>query len=220
MSRPYVIIGGFMSLDGKTAPKTREGQLFTPFMGPKMHEKLHRLRTEVDCILVGVGTILADNPRLTVRLAEGKTPLRVVLDSKARTPPDAAILNPEEAPTIIAVSRSAPSDIVEKLRSRVEVIECGEVKVNVKELLERLYERGVRRLLVEGGGEVRWSFLRERVVDELFVWVMPMVWGGRDAPTFIDGEGFTTGDDAVELELKKMSVEEGIIVVSFKVKRS
>jgi len=189
-------------------------------MGPRLQERLHRLRSEVDCILVGVETVLADNPKLTVRLAKGKNPLRVVLDSKARIPMDAAMLDVKEAPTVVAVSRSAPVDAVEKLRSRVDVIECGDVKVDVKELLERLYERGVRRLLVEGGGEVRWSFLKAKVVEELFVWVMPTVWGGRDAPTLVDGEGFISPKEVVGLELKKFEVVENIVVMNFMVKRS
>jgi 2,5-diamino-6-(ribosylamino)-4(3H)-pyrimidinone 5'-phosphate reductase len=208
-----------MSLDGKIAPRNRQGRLFIPSMSRRMQERLHLLRSGVDCILVGVETVLADDPRLTARGVEGESPLRVVLDSRARTPLNAAVLDVKAAPTIIAVSRSAQAEDVERLRGRVEVVECGDVKVDVKELLEKLYSRGVRRLLVEGGGEVRWSFLRERVVDELFVWVMQKVWGGRDAPTLVEGEGFITPDEAVELELKKVEVVENIIVMNFMVKQ-
>ncbi|MEM3736896.1 MAG: 2,5-diamino-6-(ribosylamino)-4(3H)-pyrimidinone 5'-phosphate reductase [Candidatus Bathyarchaeia archaeon] len=221
LGRPYVVVGGFMSVDGKTAPKNLQGRVFMPLMGRRLQERLHRLRSEVDCILVGVKTVLTDNPRLTVRLVDGKSPLRVVLDSKARTPLNSAVLNVKEAPTLIAVSRSAPPCAVEGLRGAgAEVVECGDTKVDIRNLLEKLYERGVRRLLVEGGSEVRWSFLSEGVVDELFVWVMPMIWGGKDAPTIVDGEGFTSPREAIMLELKQLEVVENIITMNFLVKKT
>ena len=205
-----------MSVDGKTAPANRKGRLFVPFMGEELSRRLHRLRSEVDAVLVGVGTTIEDNPRLTVRFVKGKNPIRVVLDSKARVPMDAAVHNVKEAPTIVVISEAAAANRVEALRRRgVEVKRCGSLQVDVRRLLEELYERGVRRILVEGGGEVRWSLFKERLVDELFVWVMPAVWGGRDAPTLVDGLGFTSAGEAVGLKLSVVEKVGDVVVLKY-----
>jgi len=87
--------------------------------------------------------------------------------------------------------------------------------VDVRRLLGELYERGVRRILVEGGGEVRWSLFKERLVDELFVWVMPAVWGGRDAPTLVDGLGFTSAGEAVGLKLSVVEKVGDVVVLKY-----
>jgi 2,5-diamino-6-(ribosylamino)-4(3H)-pyrimidinone 5'-phosphate reductase len=225
MQRPYVIMGGYMSVDGKIAPVDRNGLKFTPYLSRTLHERLHQLRASVDAVLIGINTVVAypsrETPRLTVRLVQGRNPLRVVLDSHARIPLDAAILNVKEAPTLIAVSEAASPHRVQALQERgVEVVRCGEQRVDIRKLLELLYERGVRKLLVEGGGEVRWSFFRDRLVDELFVWIMPAIWGGRSAPTLVEGDGFLTGDEAVHLELLRTEVIDDHIILKFKVKGS
>ena len=205
-----------MSIDGKTAPKNRKGVLFTKFMSEELYRRLHRLRSEVDAILVGVGTALEDDPQLTVRAVKGKNPIRIVLDSKARIPLGSRVLNVKEAPTIIAVSEAAPKDKVEALRSiGVAVIQSGEKKVDIKILLQELYERGVRKLLVEGGAEVRWSFFNERLVDELFVWIIPAIWGGLQAPTLVGGEGYVSPEEVALLELKRIEQVREILVLTY-----
>jgi 2,5-diamino-6-(ribosylamino)-4(3H)-pyrimidinone 5'-phosphate reductase len=224
MQRPYVIMGGYMSVDGKIAPADRNGLKFTPYLSKALRERLHQLRASVDAVLIGINTVMAypsrETPRLTVRLVQGRNPMRVVLDSHARIPLDAAILDVREAPTLIAVSEAASPERVRALEERgVEVVRCGERRVDIRRLLGLLYERGVRRLLVEGGGEVRWSFLKERLVDELFVWIMPAIWGGASAPTLVEGEGFLTGDEAVHLELVRTEVVDRHVVLEYRVLR-
>ena len=218
MDRPRIIVGGFMSADGKTAPKNRHGRLFHKFMSNELFKRLHKIRSEADAVLVGLGTVLEDNPLLMVRATEGKNPIRVVLDSEARTPLSAAVANTKDAPTIIAVSQSAPREKLDALRKLgVEVIECGETRVDIRKLVEGLYRKGVRTLLVEGGAEVRWSFIKEGLVDELFVWVAPVVWGGRQAPTLVDGEGFETVEEATRLNLTQVDCVEGVVLLTFTV---
>jgi 2,5-diamino-6-hydroxy-4-(5-phosphoribosylamino)pyrimidine 1'-reductase len=214
-----VIVGGFMSVDGKIAPASRNGKGFTQFMTPQHRKMLHSIRASVDAVIVGVETVLADDPSLTVREAAGENPLRIVLDSNARTPQTAKILNTKEAPTMIAVSKNAPKEKVTSLRNKkVEVYtSSAEATVNLQELMQELKNRGVKKVLVEGGAEVRWSFFKEKLVDELFVWVMPYVWGGRDAPTLVGGEGFLKAEDAVQLKLKSMEQVEGLLVLWFSV---
>jgi 2,5-diamino-6-hydroxy-4-(5-phosphoribosylamino)pyrimidine 1'-reductase len=220
-NKPYVVVGGFMSLDGKTAPRNRQGMLFTQFMDQKLNEKLHKIRASMDAILVGMGTILIDNPRLTVRYSKGKNPTRVVLDSTARTPLNSAILNVEEANTIIFVSEQAPKNRVQNLKKiGVEIRRCGTKKIDISKMLKELYGIGIRKLLVEGGSEVRWSFFKEKAVDELFVWIIPTIWGGKDAPTYVDGEGFIRSEDAVTLRLKKIEQIDKILNLEFFVESS
>ena len=207
-----------MSVDGKIAPVDRQGRKFFRFMTPRHRRMLHRIRSGVDAIIVGVETIIADNPSLTVRDVKGPNPVRVVLDSKARTPPDSKLLN-GEAPTIVAVTRDAPRRRVMMLRRRAKVIvQKRDGRVDPTELLRELKILGVRRVLVEGGGEVRWGFFKANLVDDFFVWVAPYVWGGREAPTLVDGSGFI--HEAVPLRLVRSRVVDNLLILSFSVKRS
>ena len=210
-----------MSVDGKTAPANRQGRLFVSLMGEELLKRLHKLRAGVDAVIVGVGTVLEDNPKLTVRAVQGKNPVKVVLDSMATTPVDSEILRIKDAPTIIAVCRNASKERTDKFIERgAEIMrfEC-ERHVPLKELLEELYRRGVRKLLVEGGSEVRWSFVKDRLVDELFVWVAPSVWGGRAAPSLVGGEGCLESDCSLKLQLKNCEVIDGTVILEYKVAR-
>lgn len=207
-----------MSIDGKIAPANRNGKEFTKFMTPVHLKMLHKIRSEVDAILIGVDTVIADNPSLTVRAVEGKNPLRVILDSNAKTPPNSKVLN-NDASTLIAVSEKASKERILQLKCRnVDVmITSSNERVDLKELLNELEKRGVKKMLIEGGGEVRWSFFKEKLVDELFVWIMPYVWGGKTAPTLVEGAGFTVSDDAVALTLERMECVDGLLVLWYSV---
>jgi 5-amino-6-(5-phosphoribosylamino)uracil reductase len=214
-----VIVGGFMSVDGKIAPANRNGREFTHFMTPEHTKILHEIRSSVDAVIVGVDTVIADDPSLTVRAVQGKNPLRIVLDSNARTPLNSKILNINEAPTLIVVSKNAPQERIAALKSKnVEVLaSSAERSKALQELMDALKPRGVKRVLVEGGAEVRWSFFERKLVDELFVWVMPYIWGGRDAPTLVGGSGFLNAECAVPLKVKSMEQVEGILILWFSV---
>jgi len=215
-----VIVGGFMSADGKIAPANRVGRVFAEFMTPRHQRMLHRIRSQVDAIIIGVDTVITDNPSLTVRTVKGKNPIRVVLDSSGRIPLDSKILETKEAPTIIAVAKNVSRKSMESLRRRnVEVlVSTRGRRVGIKKLMNELGDRGVRTVLVEGGGETRWSFFKENLVDEFFLWVMPYVWGGRDAPTMVDGEGFLKKEEAVPLKLKSVKIVDKILILWFSVK--
>lgn len=216
-----VVVGGFMSIDGKVAPANRVGHTFTEFMTPAHQKILHKIRSAVDAVLVGVDTIIADDPSLTVRAVQGKNPLRVIIDSKARTPLHSKILHTNEAPTVIFVTSKAPLKKVKFLQSKgAEVIIAGTAeKVNLQKLMSELKSRGITRLLVEGGSTVRWSFFKENLVDEVFVWIMPYVWGGKAAPTLVDGDGFLKTEEAVALQLKSVDSVGKILILWFSVKR-
>ncbi len=200
MRRPHVIMNAGMTLDGKLATVAGD----TRISGREDLERVHRIRAEVDGVMVGIGTVLHDDPRLTVhKVPSERQPARVVADSLARTPPEARILS-DEAPTIIGVSRAAPEERVRRLRDRgAQVVVCGDSRVELRCFMERLYEMGIRKLLLEGGGTLNFSMLREGLVDEVRVAIAPVIVGGREAVTLVDGEGFESIDAGVHLRLRR-----------------
>lgn len=215
----HVIVGGFMSTDGKIAPANHKGREFSQYMKPQHEQILHEIRASVDAIIIGVNTVIADNPLLTVRKATGKNPIRVVLDSQAQIPIDSKILNTQETPTLLVVTKDAPKNKIDLLKNKnVDIMHTSAKKrVALIELLAELAKRGVKRILVEGGGEVRWSFFEQNLVDELFVWIIPAIWGGRNAPTLVDGSGFLKVKDAVNLKFKSINQVEDILILWFNV---
>jgi len=184
--RPRVIVNCAMTADGKIAGRQRKQIRIS---SPEDLERVKRLRAEVDAILVGVGTVLADDPHLTVKGAPPeKNPLRIVLDSNGRTPENARVLD-GKARTIIATKKTCS-----RTWPNAEVVRAGEEMVDLLELMKELEKRGVRKLLVEGGGETIYSFFQADLVDEYRVFVGSKVLGGREAPTPAEGSGFADED--------------------------
>ncbi len=190
--RPHVHLNCAMSLDGKIALATGEQLRIS---SEEDMARVHRLRNSCDAVLVGVGAVLSDDPKLTVKekyVAAPTQPLRVILDSQLRTPDDAAVMN-DAAPTLIATCRRSCT------HGGVEAVTCGNGRVDLSMLLSLLYERGVKRLLVEGGGTVIHSFLQAGLVDALTVYVAPMVIGGSGTPTMADGDGASLPEQIINL---------------------
>lgn len=194
--RPRVIINAAMSVDGKIALADGRGVRISNEADLR---RVHQLRAEVDAILVGVGTILKDDPKLTVKpeFAKGRNPLRVVLDSDGKTPRHASVLD-GSAPTLIAITAHCDQTF-----PHAEVFRSGKDEVDLPALLDYLEKRGVTSILVEGGSATIWSFLRHRLADELKVFVGSVVLGGQSAPTLAGGEGARSLEDAVRLHLEK-----------------
>ena len=211
-ARPYVIINCAMSADGKLALPIRKQ---TKISSKEDMDRVYRLRSECDAVIVGVGTILADNPGLVVKfhgkLAE-KQPLRVVLDTHGRTPDDSEVLD-DRAPTLIAVGEGT-----QKQWERAETVVCGRNRVDLNKLLSVLYERGIKKVLVEGGGETLWSFLSLKLVDEMTVFVGCMIIGGADSPTMADGPGARTPEEIIGLELIDSRQMDGGILLHYKLR--
>jgi 2,5-diamino-6-(ribosylamino)-4(3H)-pyrimidinone 5'-phosphate reductase len=184
-----------MSADGKISSVER---CQVRISGQEDKARVDLLRAESDAIMVGVGTILADDPGLRVksqiyreqRKMKGwpDVPLRVIADSRARTPPSAQALGPG---SIVAVSRAAARERLDRIASTgSEIIVCGSEKVDLAELFSQLFDRGVKRLMVEGGATLNWSLVNLDLVDEICVYVGAMIIGGANAPTLVDGPGF------------------------------
>ena len=190
-----VIINCAMSADGKIALRTRRQ---TAISNEEDLRRVHELRNSNDGILVGVGTVLADDPKLTVKheyVASPKNPVRIVLDSNGRTPPGARVLD-GSARTIVVTSEDCS-----KAFANSEVVRCGAGRVDLPRLIPILEDMGIRSILVEGGSEVIWSFLRTGLADEMFLFVGSMVIGGEDSPTPAGGEGAGGIDEVVPLRL-------------------
>jgi len=218
--RPYVFVNVAMSADGKLSTRERRQ---VKISGADDFRRVDRIKAESDAIMVGIGTVLADDPSLTVkdpalkaaRVARGQdeNPVRVVVDSRGRTPIEAAILNKGPGRRIIAVAGEASGNDLERLSEKGEVIAVGGDSVDLTALLEALYTRGVRRLMVEGGGTLIWSLIAADLVDEIQTFIGNMVIGGRDAPTLADGEGFFENQGFVRLDLADVQrIEEGVLL--------
>ncbi len=200
MARPYVIMNAGMTLDGKIATRTGNSEI----SGAEDLERVHRIRSEVDGIMVGINTVLADDPRLTVHKVKGsgKNPVRIVVDSSLRIPLNARVLN-SEAETVVAVSKKAPLKKRARIEKKARVVVCGDEKVDLKKLMRELHGLGIKKILLEGGGTLNWGMLKNGLVDEARVAIAPTVVGGMDAVTLVEGEGFALIKEGVKLRLKR-----------------
>ncbi|TQD26651.1 2,5-diamino-6-(ribosylamino)-4(3H)-pyrimidinone 5'-phosphate reductase [Methanolobus vulcani] len=219
MERPFTFINSAMSADGKISTKERKQVRIS---GQIDFNRMDKLRAGSDAVMVGIGTVLADDPSLTVksaelkeeRIAAGKdeNPARVVVDSKARTPVDADIFKKGEGKRIILISESAPADKVALLKKQATIVVAGKDSVDLKQAMSELKTQGIDRLMVEGGATLNWGMISNGLVDEIYTFLGNLIIGGKTAPTFTDGEGFS------EKEIQKLELidadkmEDGILI--------
>ena len=198
---PFAVLKAAMTLDGKIATTSGHSQWIT---GAASRRYVHQLRDRYDAILVGIGTVLADQPRLTTRLDGcGRNPVRVVVDSLARTPLDSALVADGKAPTWIAVSTAAPADRIDALRKRgVEVFTVSELQagLDLRELFSLLGQKGISSVLIEGGAQINASALTANLVDKVYWFIAPKLVGGMQAPGPVGGGGILSLDRALRLE--------------------
>jgi diaminohydroxyphosphoribosylaminopyrimidine deaminase/5-amino-6-(5-phosphoribosylamino)uracil reductase len=199
---PFVTLKMAMSLDGKVATVAGDSRWIT---SEESRSTVHQMRSWSDAIMVGIGTVLADDPRLTVRMGEdpGRSPLRVVVDGMARTPQESHVADTNEAPTLVAVTREAPHESRLGLAgSGVEIVEIGSGgRVDLRSLLELLSGRGITNLLVEGGAELAYGLWEDGLVDKLVFFFAPKIIGGSGAPGPIGGEGALTVEESWKLSI-------------------
>lgn len=218
-SRPFIFINSAMSADGKIATKEHKQMRIS---GANDFARVDRLRAISDAIMVGVGTVLSDDPSLTVkssdlrkeriRRGQDENPVRIVVDSKARTSPNASIFEKGEGRKIVVVSKSASPKSVEILSQKADIIVAGESCVDIHEMCSKLYTYGIRKLMVEGGATLNFSLIEAGVVDEIFQYVGNKIIGGFQAPTFSDGAGFCEYN-IKQLRLKAFQkIDDGILI--------
>jgi diaminohydroxyphosphoribosylaminopyrimidine deaminase / 5-amino-6-(5-phosphoribosylamino)uracil reductase len=206
--RPFVILKTAVSLDGKIATSSGQSQWIT---GAKARQRVHQIRNEVDAIVVGAGTVVADNPSLTTRLGKKsnvKHPVRVILDNENRVSLNANVFkNADRQRVLYVTGKNLPVSRKRALTEKgVEILFLKEKKggVDLKHLLQALGEKELTSLLIEGGGEVNASFLEMGLVDKVMVFVAPILIGGRDAPGPVGGKGVQRLEKA--LKIKSMTV--------------
>jgi len=211
MNRPYVIINCAMSADGKIASSVGRQLRIS---NEEDMRRVYNLRNEFDAVLVGVNTIQADNPKLTVKeeyVQNPKNPIRVILDTHCITKENALSVD-EQAKTLIITNGECDKNY----KSNVEVVQCGvdyEGFIDLNQMLEILYNRGIKKVMVEGGSTVIWNFLKLGLVDDLFVFIGPMIIGGKYTPSMADGEGIDQEDDLINLEILEFrKIGNGLLV--------
>lgn len=208
--RPFITLKYAMTLDGKIATANADSKWIT---GEAARTFAHRLRRQHDAVLVGIGTVLADDPELTTRMVQGKNPVRVVLDTKLRISLMATVLNPA-AETIIFTGMEADEDKANALNAlpNVEVVRLSaeEGKLPIAKVVAALAERGITSLLVEGGSSVHGAFYDAGLADRVYAFVAPKIIGGKNALPPVGGAGsefVAEGWLLEEVEVQKLGTD-------------
>ena len=201
-SRPFILLSAAITLDGKLGIKNKKTKLSSK--NDKI--RVHKMRASVDAIIIGKNTIECDNPVLTVRYVKGKNPIRIILDSLGTIKSNSRILQTcKDVPTIIVVSESVSQKNLKRLRNLpLQVLICGKRTINVSKLLNILFKKGIKKILLEGGGTLNWSFIQKNLIDQIVIAVTPYILGGKDYVNLVNGIGFKNLESSKKLKLKKI----------------
>ena len=213
-SRPYVILSAAITLDGKIA----KGRTKIKLSSKNDKIRVHKLRAKVYGILIGKNTLDTDNPMLNVRYVTGKNPVRILLDSRGTIKSSSKIIQScSKISTIIATTQLISKKNLSRLEKfPLEVIKCGKSSVDVVKLLKILQKKGMKKILLEGGGTLNWSFLKRGLVDELIITITPYILGGSDSVTLVEGSGFKNLFSMNKLKLKKIQKIGNELVVYYR----
>jgi diaminohydroxyphosphoribosylaminopyrimidine deaminase/5-amino-6-(5-phosphoribosylamino)uracil reductase len=213
---PFVILKVAATLDGKMATRNGDSKWIS---GEASRRFVHKLRDQVDGVMVGIGTVLKDDPLLTARIRGGRDPYRIVLDSRLKVPEEAKVIGTSPSKAIIATTELAPKDKIEKFEKRgvqVLVLDSKEGRVNLKSCLSKLGEIGMMNLLVEGGSQVNGSFLDEGLIDKLLLFLSPRLIGDHQALGIFGGRGVFILPKAIVLkEIKTKRLGEDILLEGY-----
>ena len=219
--RPYVTLVSEVTVDGKlTVTKGASSKLLMQFMSHEAEVMLHQIRADLDAIMVGANTIRIDNSFLTVRHVPGKNPVRVIPSSRGDIPPDANVLS-DDAPTIIAVSEKADVKLCEELAGKGADIEvCGKETVDLKRLMQILYDKyEIKTLMLEGGSTLNGHMFQEELIDEVILIHLPFIAGGEDTPSLVTGLHPRDVSELLQLTLTDNFLEGENLITKWKVKR-
>lgn len=212
--KPYILLNSAMTVDGKIATNNSSVKI----SGKNDLIRVHHLRKEYDGIMVGINTIIIDNPKLTIHKIPSKksdNPVRIIIDSNARTPLNSNVLN-DDAQTIIIVSKNAPSKNTQKLKEKCKIIMSGEEKIDLKDSMQKLYSLGIKSILLEGGSTLNYSMFKENLIDEVSICIGSKILGGVTSKTLVDGAGFNK-DNPIKLKLESCEKIDDDVLLKYKV---
>lgn len=213
---PFIILKVAATVDGKLATRNGDSQWIT---GESSRRFVHRLRDQVDGVVVGIGTVLKDDPMLTARIRGGRDPYRIVFDSRLRIPENAKLIDLSPSKTIVATTEMASRDKIDRLcKKGVQILisDSKSGKVDLKSSLIKLGEMGMMSLLVEGGSQINGSFLDQGLIDKIFLFFSPKLIGDPLAPGIFGGAGIASLKEAISIkETKVRKMGEDILLEGY-----
>ena len=214
--KPFVVLKTAMSLDGKIATRTGESKWIS---SEKSRLQVHNLRNKLSAIMVGVNTVIKDNPELTCRIENGNDPIRIIVDSTLKIPMDSKVLQNKDNKTRIATTKRANINSMQELLKKnikVIIIEEKNGQVGLSELIKKLGELGIDSILLEGGSTLNYSALEENIVDKVMVYIAPKIIGGESSKTSVGGRGIDKLNNAFKLkDITTNIVDEDILVEGY-----
>lgn len=213
--KPFVVLKAAMTLDGKIATATGQSKWIT---NETSRAYGYKLRDIYDGIMVGINTVIEDNPMLTARVDGGKNPIRIVVDSSLKIDINANVVQDKSAKTIIATTDKADKDKILKLQAQdvdVIVVDKDENdKVDIEKLLDILGQQNICSILVEGGATLSGSFVAKKLVDKVYFFIAPKIIGGKEAKTPVAGTGILNLQEALALkDIQVEKLDEDILII-------
>jgi len=218
--KPFIILSAAMTIDGKIASRDGDPDL----SDEEDWKEVHKLRTEVDAIMVGKGTIMKDNPKLHIKYHNHSGYYRIIIDSNLDIPIKSNVIefNPKLYPTIICTTESVSKERIRLFESKgAKILKSGTGStVDIVNLMPKLYNLGIKSVLLEGGGTLNWSFIQHNLVDEIRLTIAPWIVGGSNAVSLVEGEGFSKMTESTKFSLIKVKKRNNYLVIYYeKVKR-
>ena len=204
-NKPFIAVKSAVTLDGKIATKTGSSKWITSEVSRKSVQKL---RNKYDAILTGSNTVIIDNPSLTVRCKGGRSPIRVVVDSKLKTPPDSKVYEGDGIPVFIAVAEKTDKAVLKKYPKNVKFVFCPikSGKIDLVYLCNKLYDEGICSILVEAGGDLCGQFIKDKLVDKIYLYIAPKATGDKNALQWISGFDINNINDACTFDVKRVKL--------------
>lgn len=222
LKKPFVFINAAMSLDGKLSTFERKQVRISNDLDLK---RVDKLRAESDAILVGMKTVLIDDPKLTIKsrrlremrkkLGKPENPMKVTIGNPTKLDPECEFLNYGNSKVVIFASKNSDREKIEILKKKAKIFLFDEEKISLRKVMDILYSLGVRKLMVEGGGTLNFELIKEALVDEISVAIAPKIFGGKNAPTLVDGSGFPY-ERHIRLIPKSLEFLDGVYVLTYK----
>ncbi len=216
VKHPYIILSAAMTIDGKITSKIGDSDI----SDEQDWKEVHKLRSQVDGIIVGKNTIIKDNPKLHIKFYEHIGYYRIVIDSNLSIPIDSNVITyqPNLYPTIICCTENASLERIKVFESKgVKLIKSGKgKKVDIPELMPHIYNLGIQKLLLEGGGTLNWAFIRSNLIDEIRLTIAPWMIGGIDAISLVEGKGFEFMAQAPRFKLLEIKNRDNYLVLKYK----